>query len=185
MGLKRFIRFGTTGSIQPEINRGDVIIPSAAVRMDGTSFHYAPESYPAVSSSKILVALSTAAMDLHIPHHVGITVSSDTFWPGQERHDSFTGYVRHDFQGRLQDWQRLGCLNYEMETATLFTICGVFGLEAGAILGVVAKRTESETPDGGESYAQAFKYMIRIVRTALGKLQDWDLLEQNMQKDIH
>ena len=167
IGLKRFIRFGTTGSIQEEVNMGDIIITSAAVRLEGTSHHYAPAEYPAVASYKIVNALEAAAAAVGAPYHVGITVSSDTFWPGQERYDSFTGYVRKEFQGTLKDWQALGCLNYEMEAATLFTICSVFGLEAGAVCGVVAKRTDSEVPDAGDSYTRAFNYMIQTTVGAI------------------
>ena len=167
IGLKRFIRFGTTGSIQEEVNMGDIIITSAAVRLEGTSHHYAPAEYPAVASYKIVNALEAAAAAVGTPYHVGITVSSDTFWPGQERYDSFTGYVRKEFQGTLKDWQALGCLNYEMEAATLFTICSVFGLEAGAVCGVVAKRTDSEVPDPGDSYTKAFNYMIKTTVGAI------------------
>lgn len=170
IGLKRFIRFGTTGTIQEEVDMGDIIINNASVRLEGTSHHYAPAQYPAVASYKIVNALVEAAEDAKAPYHVGVGISSDTFWPGQERYDSFTGYVRKDFQGLLKDWQALGCLNYEMETATLLTICSVFGLEAGAVCGVVAKRTDSEIPDPGDAYTRAFNYMIATTRGAIMKL---------------
>lgn len=42
MGIKKLIRFGTTGTIQEKVNLGDIIIDKAAVRLDGTSQHYAP-----------------------------------------------------------------------------------------------------------------------------------------------
>lgn len=172
IGLKRFIRFGTTGTIQEEVNMGDIIINNASVRIEGTSHHYAPASYPAVASFKIVNALVAAAEEAKAPYHVGIGVSSDTFWPGQERYDSFTGYVRKDLKGCLKEWQALGCLNYEMETAAVFTIASVFGLEAGAVCGVVAKRTDSEIPDPGDSYARAFNYMIKTTIGAIKRLNE-------------
>lgn len=170
MGLQRFIRFGTTGTIQEEVALGDIIINNAAVRLDGTSHHYAPAQYPAVASYKIVNALVEAAAKAKAPHHVGISVSSDTFWPGQERYDSFTGYVRKDLQGTLKEWQALGALNYEMETSALFTICSVFGVEAGAVCGVVAKRTESEAVAPSDIYDKAFNYMVATTRGAIGLL---------------
>ena len=36
MGIKKLIRFGTTGTIQEKVNLGDIIIDKAAVRLDGT-----------------------------------------------------------------------------------------------------------------------------------------------------
>ena len=128
LGIKNFIRVGTTGCIQENINLGDVIINNAAVRLEGTSAHYAPLSFPAVASLKLTNALNDAAAALNVPHHVGISVSSDTFWPGQERYDSFTGYVCNALRGTLKEWKALGALNYEMETAALFVVAQAFGL---------------------------------------------------------
>ena len=39
-GVRRFVGVGTLGAIQPSIQPGDLIIPSAAVRDEGTSYHY-------------------------------------------------------------------------------------------------------------------------------------------------
>ena len=46
LGVTTFIRVGTTGSLQEEINLGDVVICKACVRMDGASRAYAPIEYP-------------------------------------------------------------------------------------------------------------------------------------------
>ena len=72
LGIKNFIRVGTTGCIQENINLGDVIINNAAVRLEGTSAHYAPLNFPAVASLKLTNALNDAAASLNVPHHVGI-----------------------------------------------------------------------------------------------------------------
>lgn len=170
IGLKKFIRFGTTGTIQEEVELGDIIINNAAVRLDGTSHHYAPAEYPAVANYKIVAALEAAAAEAGCPYHIGITASSDTFWPGQERYDSFTAYVPRHFQGSLKEWQALGVMNYEMECATLFTLASVFGLEAGSVCGVVAKRTQSEAVAPSDTYDRAFSFMIATVRGAVAKL---------------
>ena len=167
LGIKNFIRVGTTGSIQEHVNLGDVIINNAAVRLDGTSAHYAPVNFPAVADLKLTNALVYTAEELEIPHHVGISVSSDTFWPGQERYDSFTGYVPRRFRGTMQEWQALGVLNYEMETATLFVVAQAFGLHAASICGVVAKRTESESVAPPDVYALASERFCNVVSHAL------------------
>ncbi len=41
----------------------------------------------------------------------------------------------------------MGVLNYEMEAATLFTMCASSGLRAGCVAGVLVNRTKQETPD--------------------------------------
>lgn len=170
LGIKNFIRVGTTGCIQENINLGDVIINNAAVRLEGTSAHYAPLNFPAVASLKLTNALNDAAAALNVPHHVGISVSSDTFWPGQERYDSFTGYVCNALRGTLKEWQALGALNYEMETAALFVVAQAFGLNAASICGVIAKRTQSESIAPPEIYALASKRFGAVAKKALQTL---------------
>ena len=137
LGVKTFIRVGTTGTIQKEIRPGDVIITTGSVRLDGASTHYAPIEYPAVADYEIVHSLIKAAIKSNVRYHIGITACSDTFYPGQERYDSFTGYVLKRFQGSLKEWQRLHVLNYEMESATVLTLCSAMGLRGGCVSGVI------------------------------------------------
>ncbi len=170
LGVTTFLRVGTTGSIQECVNLGDLVINQGAVRMDGASKAYAPAEYPAMADMKVTLALEQAAKELHIPYATGICVSTDSFWPGQERYDSFSGYVRKELQGRLDDYRHMGCINYEMENATLMTLARVMGLRAGSICGVVAKRTDSEVIAPHEVYELAEKRFQQVVRRALGML---------------
>lgn len=145
IGIKKFIRVGTTGTIQEDISIGDIIINNACVRLDGTSTHYAPLEYPAVADLELTYGLTQIAKQQAINYHVGIGVSSDSFWPGQERYSGFNGYVPRRFKDSMHEWRMLNALNYEMETATLLTVVNVFKLQAAAVCLVVAKRTESES----------------------------------------
>jgi uridine phosphorylase len=144
LGVRTLLRVGTTGAIQPHVKVGDVVITSGAVRLDGASTHYAPIEYPAVAHHEVVTALVDACLAQSIPYQVGITASCDTFYPGQERHDSFTGYVPRRFQGATEEWQRLHVLNYEMEAATLLTLCSAMGLRGGCVEGVIVNRAVSE-----------------------------------------
>ena len=83
LGVRTFLRVGTTGAIQPHINVADVIVTQAAVRLDGASGHFAPLEYPATSHFDCTAALVAAADKSGLPYHVGITASSDTFYPGK------------------------------------------------------------------------------------------------------
>ena len=51
LGIRTFLRIGTTGAIQANINVGDVLVTTAAVRLDGASLHFAPMEFPAVADS--------------------------------------------------------------------------------------------------------------------------------------
>jgi uridine phosphorylase len=147
LGVDTFLRVGTTGGIQPQISVGDVIVTTGAVRLDGASLHFAPMEFPAVADFACTTALVEAARAAGVDPHVGITASSDTFYPGQERYDTYSGRVVRRFQESLEEWQAMGVLNYEMEAATLFTMCASQGLRAGCVAGVLVNRTQTETPD--------------------------------------
>ncbi|MBM4053540.1 MAG: uridine phosphorylase [Planctomycetes bacterium] len=140
LGVHTFIRVGTTGAIQEFITIGDVIITSGAVRLDGASTHYAPIEYPAVAHHEIIDALIEGAKNSQIQYHVGVTASSDTFYQGEERDDSFRKYTLRKFQGITKELQALHVLNYEMEASTVLTLTASMGLKGGCITGVVNKR---------------------------------------------
>ena len=150
IGVRTFIRVGTTGAIQPNVDVGDVVVTTGAVRLDGASTHYAPIEYPAVAHFEVVDALVAAARELGVPARTGVTCTADTFYPGQERYDSFSGYVPRRFQGITEEWRKLGVLNYEMEAATLLTMASAMGLRAGCAAGVVVNRVSGEhvTPEG-------------------------------------
>lgn len=147
LGVRTFLRVGTTGAIQPGIEPGEIIVTTAAVRLDGASLHFAPMEYPAVADFECTSALVDAALATDASVHIGITASSDTFYPGQERYDTVSGRVVDRFRGSLAEWRSLGVLNYEMESATLFTMCATNGWRAGCVAGVLVNRTTEEMPD--------------------------------------
>ncbi len=167
IGVRYFLRAGTTGSIQEHIRVGDFIITKAAVRLDGASRHYAPIEYPAVASLRLSASLYQAMDVLGIEnYHVGITASSDTFYPGQERYDSYTHYVPRALQGSLKEWRQLNVLNYEMESATLFTLANTFGLHAACFCQVIANRINSEAVDQ-RAYRDSSDLRNNIIRRTL------------------
>lgn len=137
LGIKTFLRVGTTGAIQPHIKNGDCIITTGSVRFDGASTHYAPIEYPAVANHFVVSALLAGAMKAGVRSHVGVTASSDTFYPGEERSDSFRKFKLRKFRGLTEEMRALHVLNYEMESATILTLTASMGLAGGCVTGVV------------------------------------------------
>lgn len=150
LGVTNFLRVGTTGAIQPDINVGDIIVTTGSVRLDGASLHFAPMEFPAVADYFLTTALFQAATAQNSKVHVGITASSDTFYPGQERYDTFSQRVVRRFRGSAKEWQDMGVLNFEMESATLLTMCASSGLNAGCVAGVIVNRHHGEMPDANK-----------------------------------
>lgn len=176
VGVKTFIRVGSTGAIQEQIKCGDVIISSAAVRLDGTSNCYAVPEYPAVADYEVLLALIEAAERLDIrDYHVGITATTSDFYAGQNR--PTRKRCAPSMQNLLPDLQKAGVLNFEMETATLYTLASLYGLRAGAVCAVQANRCTNEFKTGaGEENA------IKIANEAAKILNDWDALKTKRKK---
>jgi uridine phosphorylase len=168
LGVRTFIRVGTTGAIQDTIAIGDVVITTGSVRLDGASLSYAPIQYPAVAHHEVTLALIAAARaltpTLGCRHHVGITASTDTFYQGQERSEAFSRYVPRHLRGMTEEWRRLGVLNYEMESATLLTVCSAFGLRAGCVTGVINTRRADETaaPISAEDLRHGEEHAVRV-----------------------
>lgn len=168
-GVRTFLRVGTTGAIQPHVNVGDMIVSTGSVRLDGASLHFAPMEFPAVADFEVATAMKAAVEESGAKVHMGVTASSDTFYPGQERYDTFTGRVVKRFQGSMKEWQDMGVLNFEMESATLLTMCASSGLKAGCVAGVIINRTQKEIPDHA-TLKETEKLSIQVVIAAARKM---------------
>lgn len=166
LGVHTFLRIGTTGAIQEHINPGDIIVTQASVRLDGASLHFAPMEFPAVADFEATTAMVAACRDAGIEPHIGITASSDTFYPGQERYDTVSARVTPRFKGSMQEWQDLGVLNYEMESSTLFTMCASQGWRAACVAGVIVNRTQQEIPDQATMKKTEVDAIAIVVATA-------------------
>jgi uridine phosphorylase len=155
------------------MNIGDLVVTTASVRLDGASTHYAPIEYPAVSHPEVLIALIEAARHHEregIRAHVGITASSDTFYAGEERTDGFSRYLLRRLRGLTEEMKRLHVLNFEMESATLLTMCAALGLKGGVITGVVNRRRKKEEKITPDRLRAGEENVIRVALTAAERL---------------
>lgn len=129
LGGRRFLRVGTSGSMQPAmVNPGEFVIASAAVRDEGASACYAPPEFPAVASPEWVVALSQAAERLDLTHHVGLVHSKDSFYAREFGH----GPKAAEHAGYRALLTAFGVLASEMEASILFTLGAVFGQQVRA-----------------------------------------------------
>ena len=163
VGITQIIRVGTSGSIQPHVGVGSVVVSRAALCRQGAANDIAPVEYPAAADPFLTVALVQAAQKLTVPYHVGITASVDTFYEGQERTQSSANpHLQGWLKGMTQEYRNLNVLNYEMEAGTLFKMAGVYGFAAACICAVVAQRTEKE-----QIVAQKSVAVERAIRVAI------------------
>ncbi len=136
-GSDTFIRMGTCGGIDLDVIGGDVVIATAAVRMEGTSREYAPIEFPAVASFDVVSALVQAADMLGKRSHTGVVQCKDSFY-GQ--HDPSLMPVSYDLLNKWEAWKRLGVLASEMESAALFVVAAHLGARCGSTFFVVGNQ---------------------------------------------
>jgi uridine phosphorylase len=168
VGVDTAIRVGTTGSITERFDTGDLIIPVAAVRKDGTSDSYIGPEFPAYADPEVVMALSEACRRLGFSYGFGMVYTVGSFYIGQGRPVSENGYWPSWAASIVPDLQQAGVTNIDMDTSGQYVVGRLHNMRMGAILSVIANRvTDTWGDNGGEARAcQAASEAIRI-------LHDW------------
>lgn len=171
LGVHTCIRVGTTGSIVADFDLGDLIIPVACYRKDGTSQLYAPPEFPALANPHVVQALSLACERLGFRYGYGLTYTTGSFYIGQGRPlsddgESFWPSFADDI---IPDLQQLKVTNIEMETSGQLVVGYLHGMRMGAILSVISNRVKDLWGDNGGEVKSC-----RAASEALKILQEWD-----------
>jgi len=154
IGAHTFIRVGNSGAIADQIELGDYVISTGAVRDEGTSKSYVTPEYPAVAHYEVINALIASAQARRARFHTGLVVSVDGFYSrnkvyGPDRQSLLSmahgGYEQSWMNAYARDWKKARVLNVEMESGVLFTLANLFGLRAGTIC-TVSDRTPWSSP---------------------------------------
>ncbi len=134
IGADTFIRVGTCGGIDLDVESGDIVVASGAIRYEHTSREYAPIEYPAVPNFDVLSALVEAAQNLKKKYHVGVVQCKDAFY-GQ--HSPAKMPVSYELLEKWEAWKRLGVKASEMESAALFVVADALRCRCGANFHVI------------------------------------------------
>ncbi len=178
IGGETIIRVGTCGALRTEIELGDLIVPIAAVRRDGTADRYVPSDFPAFADPEVYMALIEACERLGLRYHTGIVCSMSSFYVGQER-PVHGGFWQSSVDGLIDDLRKAGVACLEMECSSLFVLSRLFGMRSGAILGAVANRTTNAFGDSG-----AEDRTIRAANEAVVILDEWRKVKAKAGKEI-
>ena len=134
IGADTFIRVGTCGGIDLNVQPGDVVVATGAIRFEHTSLEYAPMEFPAVSDFGIAAALKSAGEELGYRIHTGVVQCKDSFY-GQ--HSPERSPVYYELLQKWESWRRLGVKASEMESAALFVVAAALGVRCGSCFHVV------------------------------------------------
>ena len=134
IGADTFVRVGTCGGIDINVQSGDIVVATGAVRFEHTSLEYAPMEFPAVSDLGIANALVAAAEAMGKTCHAGVVQCKDSFY-GQ--HNPNRMPVSYELLQKWEAWKRLGVKASEMESAALFVVAAALGVRCGSCFHVV------------------------------------------------
>ena len=109
---RRFLVFGSCGALVP-IPEGRLILPTAACRDEGTSYHYAPaaEEIAVPGAGKLAQVLDRLGVD----YVTGKTWTTDAFY--------------RETEANLRRRVEQGCVCVEMECSALQAVCGYLGVD--------------------------------------------------------
>ena len=134
IGADTFIRTGTCGGIDLNVQSGDIVVATGAIRFEGTSREYAPIEFPSVPDFEITAALKAASEDLGYKTHVGVVQCKDAFY-GQ--HAPEKSPVYYELLQKWESWKRLGVKASEMESSALFVVASALHVRCGSCFHVV------------------------------------------------
>ena len=156
VGISTFLRVGTTGATQPDIEIGDMVVATGAAKEEGTTARYERRTYPAVPDHESLAALIEAAEGRDETVHVGPVASDDAFYAEDE--------------STVDGWEAAGIRSVEMEAAAIFTLARRKGLRAGAICtvdGNLVRGTQKGETDDEELPPKARDNVDRMIEIGL------------------
>jgi uridine phosphorylase len=113
-GCEKLVFFGSCGVLDHGIIEKSLVIPTAAYRDEGTSYHYAPPSdYIEVMTAPRLAEIMS---DLNLPYINGKTWTTDAFY--------------RETRGNMKKRRSEGCITVEMECASIMAAAQFRGIEA-------------------------------------------------------
>jgi uridine phosphorylase len=107
-GVRAVVACGGAGAVAPGLALGHVVVVSAAIRDEGTSYHYLPPGRIIDGDASAIATAVQVLRERSIPHAVGMTWTTDA--PFRETKE------------RVRRRREEGCLTVEMESAALLAI---------------------------------------------------------------
>lgn len=114
-GAKRIILLGNCGVLDQSIKDCGIIIPTAALRDEGTSYHYAPAADRIEVNRKYRDEFKAVCDKFGYPYTEGITWTTDAFF--------------RETRDKVEARKKMGAVAVEMECAAMQALCDFRGVE--------------------------------------------------------
>ena len=177
IGVHTVIRIGTCGGMQLPVKSGDRIIPTGAIRQEGTTGQYVYPEFPAVPDFGVTAALRQASLAESGETWLGVVQSKDSLY-GQHSPDRMP--VHQELKDKYESWIRSGALASEMECAAVFVTAQVLGMRSGAVLNVIwnKEREKAGLP------VEVSRDMAASIQTVIGAVRSLIKEEKKEQKGV-
>lgn len=120
LGCTKFIACGGAGVLDKDIVVGHVIVPSVAVRDEGTSYHYLPPGREVAASPEGVAAIERVLRERGVSYLVAKTWTTDAIY--------------RETPAKVQLRRAEGCLTVEMEAAAFFAVALFRGVSFAQLL---------------------------------------------------
>jgi uridine phosphorylase len=120
LGCRKFVACGGAGVLNREIAVGHLVVPSAAVRDEGTSYHYLPPGREVAANPEGVAAIQQTLDAHNVLYVMGKTWTTDAIY--------------RETPARIARRRGEGCITVEMEAAAFFAVAQFRGVVFGQIL---------------------------------------------------
>lgn len=163
IGAECLIRIGSTAALQPQLRIGDLVVSTGSMKNEGTSRFYVPDNFPAIPDFDFTRVLVDTAKEMQpklgCSVYYGINASDDAFYGETPEY--------------IASLAKLGCLNVEMESSALFTVCYKRGCRAAMISAVSGNLVTGDViyETANEQLAVGWDREIQVVLEAIFRFE--------------
>ena len=160
VGPKAALFLGKCGGLKKITQLGDLILPIAAIRGEGTGDDYMPPEVPALPSFRLQAAVSATIRRFGVDYFTGTVYTTNRrVW---EHDEEFKEYLRE-----------IRAMGIDMETATIFLVGFANSIPHGALLLVSDNPMEPEGVKTAESDKQVTaKYVDNHLQIGIETLKE-------------
>jgi len=119
-GCRKFIACGSAGVLDRSLAKGTVVVPSVAVRDEGTSYHYVSPSREIATEPEVVAVIESVLRAHGVNYRVGKTWTTDAIY--------------RETKNRIAKRKSEGCLTVEMECSAFLAVAKFRGVRFGQLL---------------------------------------------------
>jgi uridine phosphorylase len=119
-GCRKFVACGSAGVLDGNLKKGTVVVPSAAVRDEGTSYHYLPPEREIEADPDVVAIIESVLQSHGVTYRVGKTWTTDGLY--------------RETKNRIAKRKAEGCLTVEMECSAFLAVARFRGVRFGQLL---------------------------------------------------